>query len=82
LFHESPSRILISADAENAARIQRIASEHGVEAPLIGETVADKLAVTLNGQQLFEVPVSSLFAAWDTALPKSLDPAPLGALES
>jgi phosphoribosylformylglycinamidine synthase len=82
LFHESPSRILISADAQNAARIQQIAREHDVEAPVIGETMADKLAVALNGQELFEVPVSSLFAAWDTALPKSLDPAPVGALES
>ena len=39
LFHEGPSRILVST--ANAERVRQIGSEHGVEAIVLGDTMKD-----------------------------------------
>jgi phosphoribosylformylglycinamidine synthase len=64
LFHESPSRVLASVDPRDLAAVLEIASRHGVEAPVIGETTADTLSFRLNGRMLFETGVAALHARW------------------
>ena len=73
LFHEAPSRVLVSASAEAAPDVLRIAGRHGVEAPIVGETAAAAITVEINGSAAFRAPVAELHAVWDTALERMLE---------
>jgi phosphoribosylformylglycinamidine synthase len=66
LFHEGPSRILISTS--HVDRIRQIAERHGVEAIVIGETVANRY--TIEG--LIDTTVESLRKPWAAALAEAL----------
>jgi phosphoribosylformylglycinamidine synthase II len=68
LFHEAPSRILISVEEPNLGAVLEIAAQHGIESPAIGETAAGELLFRINGEDLFSSSVSSLYARWAGAL--------------
>jgi phosphoribosylformylglycinamidine synthase len=71
LFHEGPSRILIStAQPEQVARIAR---RHGIEAPVIGATMKGGLKIRKRGVMLVDCDIRSLRAGWDGALEKALE---------
>jgi phosphoribosylformylglycinamidine synthase len=74
LFHEAPSRVLLSATEEALQGIRKVAHRHHVEAPVVGETVPDHLEVHLNRSQLFRVAIRDLHERWDTALEEMLEP--------
>ncbi len=67
LFHEAPSRVLLSVAPADMEETARIASGLGVEAPAIGETNGAALSVRMNGASCFEAPVERLHSTWDTA---------------
>ncbi len=70
LFHEGPSRILLStADPE---RVAAIAARHGVEAPRIGATVAGRLRIARRGESLLDHAIIGLRDGWENALEKRL----------
>jgi phosphoribosylformylglycinamidine synthase len=74
LFHESPSRILLSIDGSKLSSVERIAQERGVPAAVIGQTIdAPRISFRVNGKPLFEVSTDSLFESWDTALVRMLN---------
>ena len=58
LFHEGPSRILISTD--DVAGVQRIAAAHGIEAPRIGVTILEWVEVSNRNSSLLRCNVSRL----------------------
>ena len=58
LFHEGPSRILISTG--DVAGVQRIAAAHGIEAPRIGVTIAEWVEVSNRNSSLLRCDVSRL----------------------
>ena len=64
LFHEAPSRVLLSVDRQEVTVVQDIAARHGVKAPVIGETTAETLSFRLNGNLIFETGVATLHARW------------------
>jgi phosphoribosylformylglycinamidine synthase len=66
LFHEGPSRILIST--AHADRVAAIAAKHGVEAATIGETIADRYRI----EGLIDCSIESLRATWASALAEAL----------
>jgi len=70
LFHEGPSRVLVST--QNAERVAEIAARHGVEAPVIGETAASRLTVRESGEALIDCEVYALRTGWDQALERAL----------
>jgi len=72
LFGEDASRVLISADAANASRIQEIALRYGLQAQAIGTTTEDKLQVSVDGQTAVSGAVSRLKDGWSSALIKAL----------
>jgi phosphoribosylformylglycinamidine synthase len=72
LFHEGPSRVLVSA--ANAARVVEICAAHGVAAPVIGETAVGKLTVVNRGRALIDCPVKTLQKLWEGALENLLHP--------
>ena len=72
LFHEAPSRVLLAVGAENVDAVVAAARQRDVEAPLLGETVEDRLEVRVNGSTLIRLEISELFEVWDSALEKIL----------
>ena len=73
LFHECPSRILLSIDGSKLSSVERIAQERGVPAVVIGQTKdAPQISFRVNDKPLFEVSTDSLFESWDTALVRML----------
>ena len=70
LFHEGPSRILIST--EDVAAVQRIAAAHGVEAPRIGVTIGEWVEVSNRNSSLLRCSVSRLRELRETSLGRLL----------
>jgi len=70
LFHEGPSRILVSTDAPE--EVERIAARHAVAALRIGVTVENRLAIRAGGTLLVEAETKRLRDLWEGALEKAL----------
>jgi phosphoribosylformylglycinamidine synthase len=70
LFHEGPSRILISTT--NADRVQQIAAAHKVEAPVAGVTIKEELQVRNNSEVLVLGKIASLRERNGSSLAKTL----------
>ena len=66
LFHEGPSRVLISTAAPE--KVQAIAAKHGVEAPLVGATTPGRIEISARGKILVSDAVSRFQSGWDKAL--------------
>ncbi len=49
LFHEAPSRVLLSVDSRHLPAVLEIANQHGVAAPVTGETTDGSLSFRVNG---------------------------------
>jgi phosphoribosylformylglycinamidine synthase len=70
LFHEGPSRILVSTP--DLAAVLEVAESHGVEALVIGETAGDWLSIKNRGESLVRLNVRDLAQRWEEALPSKL----------
>jgi phosphoribosylformylglycinamidine synthase len=71
LFHEGPSRILLST--ADPAAVEAIASRHGVPAPRIGVTVTNRLRIDQGSTTLIDCDLSLLKETREQALPRLLD---------
>jgi phosphoribosylformylglycinamidine synthase subunit PurL len=71
LFGEAPSRILVSTS--EPSRIQSIAEEFGIPAPVIGVTIGGRLEVRNRSLPLITSDVESLRRAWARALEQKLE---------
>ncbi len=78
LFGEDASRIVLSCDPGNVARIKEVAGKHGVLAGVIGETIPHQMEVELDGQLVISEPVSELNDAYENALERALKTEPEG----
>jgi phosphoribosylformylglycinamidine synthase II len=72
LFGEDASRIVISCDPGNVARIKEVAAKHGAAAEVIGETISGQLEISLDGTVVISAPVPELSAAYEGALESAL----------
>jgi phosphoribosylformylglycinamidine synthase len=72
LFGEDASRILISCDPGNVARIKQAAEKHGATADVIGETIPERLEISLDGTVVISAAVSELSATYEGALELAL----------
>jgi phosphoribosylformylglycinamidine synthase subunit PurL len=81
LFGEDASRIVISCDPANVARIKEVAAKHGSAAEVIGETIPERLEISLDGKVVISAHVSELNDAYENALESALrtDPELVGA---
>jgi phosphoribosylformylglycinamidine synthase len=70
LFHEGPSRILIST--ANPDAVVEIAARHGVEAPRVGVTMEGGLVIGNRGATLISVTIDSLKVVYEDSLEKQL----------
>ena len=72
LFGEDASRILISCDPSNLPRIKEVAGARGVAAETIGQTIPEKLEISLDGRLLVSASISDLNEAYESALEAAL----------
>jgi phosphoribosylformylglycinamidine synthase len=72
LFGEDASRILISCDPANVTRIQQLAEKYGIAADVLGETIPEKLEISLDGRYVISAPAAELNRAYETALESAL----------
>ena len=71
LFHEAPSRVLLSVAKENAEAVGSIAADLAIPAPVIGETQEGNLEIQINGDT-FRASVEELYRAWASSLERML----------
>ena len=71
LFHEGPSRMLISTAVPR--EIERIAQAHGVEALRIGVTMKVWLRIGNDSMTWIECPVEQIRDVWENALEENLN---------
>jgi phosphoribosylformylglycinamidine synthase II len=72
LFGEDASRILVSCAPEHVSRIQQVAEKHGIVADVLGETIPDRLEISLDGRVVVSAAVSELNQAYESALESNL----------
>ena len=72
LFGEDASRIVVSCDPENLARIKEVAGKQGVAADVIGETIPNRLEILLDGKMVISAGISELNDAYEGALESAL----------
>jgi phosphoribosylformylglycinamidine synthase len=72
LFHEGPSRILLSTSEPE--KITRIANTHGVEAVRIGVTMKERIQIRHLSRMVLDWEITDLKRPWETALERLLHP--------
>jgi phosphoribosylformylglycinamidine synthase II len=72
LFGEDASRIVLSCDPENVARIQQIAEKHGIAADVLGETIPEQLEMSFDARIVVSARVAELKQAYESALESTL----------
>ena len=72
LFAEDASRVVVSCDSGSMARIKEVAGKHGIAADAIGETVPDRLDISLDGKIVVSASISELSQAYEGALEAAL----------
>ena len=72
LFGEDASRIVISCDPANVARIKEVAGQYGIFADVLGETVAGNLEIRVDGRVLVSASVAELRDVHENALEQAL----------
>jgi phosphoribosylformylglycinamidine synthase len=72
LFGEDASRILLSCDPGSMGRIEQIAGKYGIAAEMIGDTIPERLEISLDGRPVISASVEDLSAAYEGALESTL----------
>jgi phosphoribosylformylglycinamidine synthase len=72
LFGEDASRVVLSCDPNNLARIQQVAGEYGLFADVLGETGGDRIEIALDGNAGVSATVAESSEAYESALEKAL----------
>ncbi len=72
LFHEAPSRLLLSVEDSQLRRVLDVARQYSVEAPVVGETQPGRLEILISGEQVIDAPAQELYETWDRSLEKVL----------
>jgi len=72
LFGEDASRVIVSCDPANLARIQQVAEEFEISADLLGETRGGQIEIAIDGAPAISASVAELRGAYEDALEKAL----------
>jgi phosphoribosylformylglycinamidine synthase len=72
LFSESPSRIIISFDEGALGELEEITARASCQFTLLGRTGGNGLNIKADGEEVVNLPVSELEAAWRTSLATKL----------
>jgi phosphoribosylformylglycinamidine synthase len=72
LFGEDSSRIVISCDRGNVSRIQEVTAKYRLAAEEIGETISDRVEISVDGRVVASAAVSELRDPYEGALEAGL----------
>ena len=72
LFGEDASRVVVTCDPAQLARIKQVAGEYEISADVLGETSGDRVEIAIGGQPVISASVEELRAAYEGALEKAL----------
>jgi phosphoribosylformylglycinamidine synthase len=72
LFHEGPSRILISTASPEA--VEKIANKNSIECSRLGVTMKERLQIDYGSKTVVDCRVSRLREVWESALEDLLSP--------
>ena len=72
LFGEDASRIVISCDRSNLARIKQVAAKYRLSADEIGETVPEQIEIRLDGEVVVSATIGELRDSYEGALEAAL----------
>ena len=72
LFGEDASRIVVSCDPAQLSRIKEVTGKRGVATDVIGETIPDRLEVSLDGKPVISAVISELSEVYESALESAL----------
>jgi phosphoribosylformylglycinamidine synthase len=72
LFGEDASRIVISCDPANLARIKEVAAKQGIAADKLGETVIGTIEIKIDGNLVVSAKIAELGDAYENALERAL----------
>ena len=72
LFGEDASRVIISCDQSNLSRIQQLAVKYSLSADVIGQTVSDKVEISLDGRAVVSTSGSELRSGYESAIEAAL----------
>jgi phosphoribosylformylglycinamidine synthase len=78
LFGEDASRIVVSCDPANVARIKEVAAPHGISAEVLGETVSGKIEIKVDDRIVVSANVAELRDEFEGALERTLRSEPAG----
>jgi len=72
LFGEDASRVVISCDREKLHGIQQVAVKYGIAADVIGETISEKIEISVDGTVAVSANVNELHKVFEESLEKAL----------
>jgi phosphoribosylformylglycinamidine synthase subunit PurL len=72
LFGEDASRIVVSCEPTNVSRIKQAVEKHGITADVLGETIPERLEISLDGRVAVSSAISDLNQAYESALESTL----------
>ena len=72
LFGEDASRILVSCDPSRVTRIKQVCGKHGIAVETIGETILDRVEISLDGRSVISAAISDLNELYESALQSAL----------
>ena len=72
LFGEEASRILLSCDPGSVSRIKEVATGLGITAEIIGETILERLEISVDGALVVSAQVCGLNRDYESALESAL----------
>jgi phosphoribosylformylglycinamidine synthase len=72
LFSETPSRIIISFDESALGKIEEIVTAAGCPLTLLGKVGSDRLRIRSDGEEVIQLDVTDVEAAWRSSLKNRL----------
>ncbi len=72
LFGEDASRIVLSCDPSNVVRIEQISEKYGITLDVLGDTIPERMEISLDGNVIVSATVSELRADYENALESAL----------
>ncbi len=72
LFGEDASRVVISCDPAQLARIKQVAGEFDVSTDVLGQTGSDRVEISIDGQPVISASITEFRGAYEGALEKAL----------
>jgi phosphoribosylformylglycinamidine synthase II len=72
LFSESPSRIVISFNASDAAAVQELAERNNAPFAILGRVGGNELVINVDSEEIVRAEVAELESAWRDALATKL----------